>query len=230
MIFPLTWGRLRDSLIFGFTVCSAFVGLHAEDTSHSQESLPPDPYAAGAPLPFNEFAPTYAMPPSAVFTAPRYFTLRVGYARLPEKIEGLDEMVEVDMPPEIFRDHLIWLDVRARLFQKNLNQESQYITRSPDGESLPRPHHQGKWAYLLPLRADSESVLCTIYFHHSQVVGWDYFLNLPHGAKLDQTTFHEEIELPINQWLILPESAIEHNDTTRRAGSHLYHLLYLSER
>lgn len=201
--------------------------LIAETEDSSEEETHPN--AAGAPLAYEEFAARYVAPAAAVFTAPRFFTLRVGYARLPEKVEELEGITETDTPPEIFREHMVWLDVKTRLYRKDRNQESEYVTKNPAGESLPRPHHQGKWAYFLPKQIDEENVLCTIYFHHSKVVGWDYFLNLPHGARLDQTTFHEEIELPIGQWLILSESAMEENATTKRPDSYLYHLLYLQE-
>lgn len=184
---------------------------------------------AGSPLSPDLFAPGYASPPSASFAKPRLFTLRIGYARLPNDADMIKEIQEVDVPPEVFRAHLIWLDVSSNLYEKGYHEEARYVDKSPEGEALPRPHYEGKWAYLLPIKGEGNHVFCSVYFHHTQVIGWDYFLNLPHGARLDQTTFHENIELPINKWLIIPEDAIHHNSSINRDGSYLYHLLYLSE-
>ncbi len=180
---------------------------------------------AGAPLPFTEFGKGYTAP-AGQSIAPRY-RLRIGFVRLPKRAPDVRGISFVDNPPEIFRKDFQWIDIKTTLYRKGQAGNGKQVTKGPNGEDLPRTHQEGIWGYFLPKEVRGNEVLTTLYFHHSKVLEWEYFLGLNRGAKLQQSTIHTELEIPLNRWVIFPESSIP--DAVRIPGSYLYFLFHLTE-
>jgi hypothetical protein len=212
---PLRWVKAVSLII---SLITTTVSIHAQEGDTKIE--------AGAPLDFKEFAKEYT-PPTDKPAIPTRYRLRIGFVRLSERAPDIRGITFVDTPPEIFRKNFHWIDVKAPLFGKVQAGGGKAITKGPQGEDLPRPHYEGTWAYLLPQRVKGEKVLSSIYFNDSRVSGWDYFLNLIYGARLEQSTLHLQFDVPLNKWVIVPEWSTPNPKPIQ--GSYLYFIFQLKE-
>ncbi len=222
MIFDKTTALLITMLVTVFFLSSPHTG-EAQSNQNNNDGFVIE---AGAPMTFQEFAKGYTPPTDKPAIAPRY-RLRIGFVRLPQRAPDIRGITFVETPPEIFHKGFHWIDVKAPLFTKAQAGSGKAVTQGPKGENLPRPHYEGTWAYLLPQSVKDDKVLSTIYFHDSRVTGWDYFLSLIHGARLEQSTIHLEFNAPLDQWVIVPEWSTPNPRPIQ--GSFLYFIFQLKE-